>query len=149
MRVVTASFGTGHRCADGRSCDAVTCQDPMASFVARCLLLLSLVLAATGVQAGERGYFGFCLSVATKGFFLNPDVSELKIAKIIPGTPAQRAGIHVGDVIVAVDDVPVLGNKALDLKARAAKDVGQTIRLALRHPDGKAYSVSMVAIPHP
>jgi C-terminal processing protease CtpA/Prc len=121
----------------------------MVTFAARCLLLLSLVLATAGVQAGERGYFGFGLSVTTKGFFLNPEVSELKIAKVIPGTPAERAGILVGDVIVLVDDMPVLGNKALHLKARAAKDVGQTIRLALRHPDGKAYSVSMIAIPHP
>jgi C-terminal processing protease CtpA/Prc len=121
----------------------------MSAFVTRSLLLLSLALVATGVRAGERGYFGFGLSVTTTGFFLNPDVSELKIAKVIPGTPAEHAGIHAGDVIVTVDGLPVAGDKALDLKARAAKDVGQTIRLALRHADGKAYSVSMVAIPHP
>ena len=43
----------------------------------------------------------------------------------------------------------VVGSKALELKARAARDVGQSLHLQLRHADGQTYAVSMVAVPHP
>jgi len=43
----------------------------------------------------------------------------------------------------------VVGAKALDLKARAARDVGQALHLQLRHADGQTFAVNMVAVPHP
>ena len=44
----------------------------MALRAARSIVLPLLLLCATAASAGERGYFGFGLEVATKGFFLSP-----------------------------------------------------------------------------
>jgi C-terminal processing protease CtpA/Prc len=121
----------------------------MASRAARSLLLPLLLACATAASAGEHGYFGFGLEVVTKGFFLSPEVTSVRISKVLPGTPAEHVGIRAGDTILRVEDMLVVGSKALDLKARAARDVGQALHLQLRHADGQTFAVSMVAIPHP
>jgi C-terminal processing protease CtpA/Prc len=110
------------------------------------VVALSLFLIAGTAFAGERGYFGFGLSVGTKGFFLNPDVQWLKIESVVPGTPAARAGIVPGDLVVKVDDLVVAGSKALTLKSRATHDVGQSVRLELKHANGSLYIANLVAI---
>lgn len=110
------------------------------------VVALSLILLAANAWAGERGYFGFGLSVITKGFFLNPDVESLKIDSVVPGTPAARAGIRPGDLILKVDDLTVAGSKALNLKSHAARDVGQSVRLELKHANGSIYTANMVAV---
>lgn len=111
---------------------------------------LFLLLVLSGVaRAEDHGYFGFALKVVTKGFFLAPTISDLAIDKVVPGTPAERAGIRSGDRILEVEGKPVAGSKALDLKASATRQVGQTLRLTLRHADGQVFKVAMVAVPHP
>jgi S1-C subfamily serine protease len=110
---------------------------------------LLLVLLASGARAEDHGYFGFALKVITKGFFLAPTISDLTIDKVVPGTPAQRAGIRPGDRILEVEGKPVAGSKALDLKSSATRMPGQTLHLTLRHADGQVYKVAMVAVPHP
>ena len=118
-----------------------------ARLAAPCLFFL-LALAGAA-HAEDHGYFGFALKVVTKGFFLAPTVSDLTIDKVVPGTPAERAGIRPGDRILEVEGRPVAGTKALNLKASATRQVGQTLRLTLRHADGQVYRVAMVAVPHP
>ena len=115
----------------------------------RLLTALLLLLLAGVASAGEHGFFGFALKVETKGFFLAPTISALSIDQVIPGTPAARAGIRAGDRILAVEGQTVAGSKALELKAKASREVGQTLHLTLRHADGTVYQAVMVAVPHP
>lgn len=110
---------------------------------------LLLVMLAGAACAEDHGYFGFALKAVTKGFFLAPTISELSIDKVMPGTPAERAGLRAGDRILEVEGKPVAGSKALELKASATRMPGQTLHLTLRHADGQVYRVAMVAIPHP
>jgi C-terminal processing protease CtpA/Prc len=121
----------------------------MRLFASRVSAALLLVLLAGAAQAEDHGYFGFALKVVTKGFFLAPTVSDLTIDKVMPGTPAERAGIRPGDRILEVEGKPVAGSKALDLKSSATRLPGQTLHLTLRHADGQVYKVAMVAVPHP
>jgi S1-C subfamily serine protease len=121
----------------------------MAKHAWRWLLLLSLVSLCATAWAGEHGYIGFGLDVGTKGFFLSPEITSLKIASVGPGTPAERAGIRAGDVVLKVEDMLVAGAKALALKSRATREPGQVLHLQLRHADGQVYDVSMVAVKHP
>ena len=83
------------------------------------------------------------------GFFLNPEVTALKIASIVPGMPAARAGIQTGDLITKVDGLAVAGSKATALKSHAEREVGQSLRLELKHANGQVYTVNMVAVPKP
>ena len=113
------------------------------------LLLLTGASWAGASSAGERGYFGFGLAISGKGFFLNPEVTALKIASIVPGMPAARAGIQAGDLITKVDGLSVAGSKATALKSHAEREVGQSLRLELKHANGQVYTVNMVAVPKP
>ena len=36
-----------------------------------------------------------------------PDVKEARIAKVFPNTPAEKAGIRVGDLVVELDGMPI------------------------------------------
>ena len=115
---------------------------------ASCLVLLGLLLS-TGAMAGERGFFGFAPEVSGSGFFLNPTVTRLSIHSVVPDTPAARGGIQAGDEVLAVEGVAVVGSKALKLRSLAQREVGQTLHLRLRHPDGTVYDVALVAVKQP
>jgi serine protease DegQ len=70
---------------------------------------------------------------------LTPDIAEALhidasggavISRVEPGSPARRAGLRPGDVIIAVDDAPVRNSS--DLRNRVGlTPVGQTIRLTI------------------
>ncbi|MEX1183907.1 MAG: trypsin-like peptidase domain-containing protein [Gemmatimonadota bacterium] len=48
-----------------------------------------------------------------------PSVSGVEVVSVTPGTPADRAGLELGDVIVSLDDTPV--NTVAELQARVAR----------------------------
>jgi S1-C subfamily serine protease len=112
------------------------------------ILLLGLVLSG-GAMAGERGYFGFAPEVSAGGFFLNPTVKRIAIHSVAPDSPAARGGIRAGDEVVDVEGVAVVGSKALKLRGLAEREVGQTLHLRLRRPDGAVYAVALVAVKRP
>lgn len=113
-----------------------------------CLVLLGLLLSG-GAMAGERGFFGFAPKVSGSGFFLNPTVKRIEIHSVVPDSPAARGGIHAGDEVVTIEDVTVVGSKALKLRSLAQREVGQTLHLTLRRPDGAVYTVALVAVKRP
>jgi len=47
------------------------------------------------------------------GIMPDPDVGELRIDKVIPESPAEKAGLQSGDVIVEIDDKPVQSRREL------------------------------------
>ena len=118
------------------------------SLLAQVLLALALLSAGAVALAGERGFFGFGLAVTGKGFFLNPTITRLGIDKVMPGTPAA-GGIRAGDEILKIEGVAVAGQKGKALQATAARDVGQTLHLELKRPDGEVYAVALVAVKRP
>ena len=60
---------------------------------------------------------------------------------ITPGGPAEKAGIRPGDVVLAVDGVPVAAPEELVVQVRA-KAVGDTVVLTVRR-DGKTEKVTV------
>jgi C-terminal processing protease CtpA/Prc len=66
----------------------------------------------------------------------NPDGYE--VSKVIPGSPAEAAGIQAGDVLVALNGVPL--NKDNDeemAKARKEWKPGQTVTYTVRRNGGE------------
>lgn len=113
------------------------------------ILGFALLLISTLTIAGERGYFGFGVSLTTSGFPLNPTVKKIRIASVEPGTPAALSGIAANDEIIKFEGVAVVGRKAKDLKSLASRDVGQTLNLEMKRPDGTVYRTSLVAVRRP
>ena len=72
------------------------------------LLLCTALLCATAAQAAGKPAIGFSLAVESDGFF-STTLKKLTITAVKPGLPAEKAGLQVGDEIVAADDIPVAG----------------------------------------
>lgn len=87
------------------------------------LLTVGLVLAAVQGVAAEPGFLG----VST--------VEGAPVVAVAPGSPAQQAGLRAGDVVTAVNDLPVTTSTAFS-KLLEALPEGTTVRLKLIR-DGK------------
>jgi regulator of sigma E protease len=60
--------------------------------------------------------------------------AEMFVAHVDPGSPADSAGLAVGDLIVALDDKPV--THWLDLEQRLLADPGRTFKMTWRRDTG-------------
>ena len=69
----------------------------------------------------------------------------LRVSASMPGTPAARAGLQSGDLIVRLDDQPVLGMALADAVSRMRGDPGTPIELIVRRAGrGDDFSISLV-----
>lgn len=75
--------------------------------------------------------------------FLAPGVEGAVVVQVIEGTPAEEAGLQRGDVIVAVEDIPIDRNHALrDVLAQYQPGDRITIEL-WRRGEQQAVSVTL------
>ncbi len=108
------------------------------------LLALSLMLSCAA-WAGERGYFGFGMAVDSEGMFWNPTLRSITIKEVAPQSPAALAGILAGDTVLELAGKPVAGAKGKEMQAYIEKDIGESVQVKLRHPNGDTAVVTMVA----
>lgn len=114
------------------------------------LLVLGLLISSTlTARAAGSGYLGLNVAVSGEGLPWNPTLKSVRIAKVVPGSPAAKAGIADGDFIVAIEGKPVEGAKANDLKPYMEREIGQAVQLAIKKPTGEVKTLSVVAGPKP
>ncbi|HUB89731.1 MAG TPA: aspartyl protease family protein [Dyella sp.] len=78
------------------------------------------------------------------GMWINQSAQGFQIVDISKGTPADLAGLHVGDVITAVDNTPVQSLRLYELRERLRNDPpGTTVTLAIRRA-GVAKTVKLI-----
>ena len=107
-------------------------------------------LRAAAADAPPAGYYGIGISVKTDGGMpWNPKLQSVTISRVAPASPAAQKGVAVGDQVIAADGLTIAGRKARELEPVMRKTVGQSLRLALKRPDGKAYEVTLVAVVKP
>ena len=77
---------------------------------ARRLLLAfsALLLSVSAAQAAGKPVIGMSLAVETDGFF-STTLKKVTITAVKPGMPAEKAGLMVGDEVVAANDIPIAG----------------------------------------
>jgi C-terminal processing protease CtpA/Prc len=119
----------------------------MSRRLATLLLAPGLLIAAAAHAAS--GYIGISVSVDGEGFFLNPTLKSARVAKVAPQSPAQRAGITEGDLILEVEGRKVQGAKASELKPYMDRVEGQEVRFLLKKPSGEERQVTVTAGPKP
>ena len=110
--------------------------------VALFALLLSLTSA---VWAGERGYFGFGFKIDGEGVFWNPTLRSATIQSVAPNSPAAAAGMQTGDEVIEVAGKTVVGAKGKDMQALIEKDIGESVKMKLKHASGEVVELTMVA----
>jgi carboxyl-terminal processing protease len=103
--------------------------DPFTSY------LTSAEYAALKADAAS-GFYGIGVRVRAQGKAL------LRIVAVVPHSPAARAGLHRGDLLVAVDGLRVRGHIDTALAALQAPHRG-ALRLMMKRKSGKGHVVAV------
>src|SRR5690606_27415325 len=109
-----------------RSLPAASGTDHMKKFVA---LSIALALAAPALHAQEPVSFMSVRECGRMGFAFLAD-APLRVAAVLPGAPADRAGLRPNDVVVRID-----GDEASPERIKLIADTlmpGDTVRLRVR-----------------
>lgn len=69
------------------------------------------------------------------GISLEQKGSHFIVTTVFPGTPAERAGIKSGDMIVSVDNTPVFNLSLEEVVARIRGEKGTGVRVCVRRND--------------
>jgi C-terminal processing protease CtpA/Prc len=112
------------------------------------LIVAALSFSALPSYAAEKGWFGFALAIDVDGI-LNPKLRSITIDKILSASPAAKAGLSAGDMIVEVEGIMVEGAKADALKTVMQKSVGEPLRLKIKRGADAPRDVVLVAAPKP
>jgi regulator of sigma E protease len=96
-------------------------------------LLVAMVLF-TGLLMQDAWQIGVRLQPASD------NAATTKIEEVLPSTPAQLAGLHAGDRVIAVNGTPVSARRLLDMIAASE---GRPIQLTIRR--GAATVIAIVA----
>lgn len=78
------------------------------------------------------------------GVMLVPWTGGVMVEQVVPGGPAQRAGIVTGDTIVAVDGHPVQGNNIQQAIGLLRGAVGTSVTIDVMSPVGQTRRVNLV-----
>jgi carboxyl-terminal processing protease len=74
-------------------------------------------------------------SIVGIGALMNTDQGAPIIQSVIPGGPADRAGLRSGDRVLAVDGTPTDGKDIDEVVKEIRGDAGTTVKLSILHPD--------------
>jgi poly(3-hydroxybutyrate) depolymerase len=107
-----------------------------------------LVIESLGSHAGKSAALPDLNAISpprTLDFGMRMDAS--KVERVLPGSSAEKLGLHAGDVLVRIDDVPINGGADI-LRAFQAHDVGSTVRFSVTR-NGKPLDLSGTFAPTP
>lgn len=71
------------------------------------------------------------------GVMIEPDASSgcVRVTYVLPGTPAERAGVHVGDVLTEVDGTPTKGLAVEAVSGRLRGKSGTMVAVTVQRTD--------------
>ena len=98
----------------------------------RKLILVSFFLPFIAFAEGK---IGIAAGVSVDGFF-NPEITEFKIDEVHSGSPAEKAGVKVGQLVLELDGCKIPGCPADKVKKLMDKEIGEILPLLVKNPDG-------------
>ena len=113
---------------------------------ALCVVLSLLLQPAAALDAG-RGRLGFTVYVEVDGSYAKPILKSVRVQEIEPGSPAERGGLQVDDLILQAQGKPLAGANAREVAAMVQVPPGERLHLLVRSSDGAQRRVTIVAGP--
>jgi membrane-associated protease RseP (regulator of RpoE activity) len=107
---------------------------------------LEQVIEGKGTMA-RRGYLGVEvteLSPELRAHFGAPENAGVMVAKVVAGSPADKAGLKIGDIITSLDGKPVESSVDLRARIRPLAD-GAALPIELQR-DGKPVAVTATIV---
>ena len=99
------------------------------------LLIFIALLFSYSSLAEERGRIGLTLDITTGGIFSH-ELTELKVKSIDSNSPAEKAGIKVGQKILSIDGCKIPGCSASKSKKLLTRKPGDILPLLIERSDG-------------
>lgn len=93
--------------------------------------------AFQGLQDSTSGQFGGL------GIEIGQEDGFIKVISPIDDTPAARAGIEAGDLIIKIDDQPVKGMSIMDAVEKMRGPIGTTVVLTLVRGNGSPFELEL------
>lgn len=82
-----------------------------------------------------KGSIGLGAEVSVDGFF-SPEVVSFKVNSVEANSAAAKAGIKVGQQVLAIDGCQIPGCPASKAKKLMNRNAGETLPLLVKHADG-------------
>ncbi len=98
-------------------------------------------LTAEEVAARNQSLSGTFVGV---GAVLNMQNNVATVVRVIPGSPAEKAGLRAGESIVQVDGASVAGETLDLIVAKVRGPAGTSVTLGLQDPDGSRRDLTIV-----
>jgi S1-C subfamily serine protease len=106
-------------------------------------LILTALLAFSAHAA--QGKLGFTVDAKFDRKVLDADIKQVVVTQVAPASPAQRAGLQVGDVLEQVNGKPLVGSSARAFFATMGRiEPGDTLSLVVKR-GGKPVALVLVA----
>lgn len=78
------------------------------------------------------------------GFQVEYRGGQYEVVKVFPESPAERVGLQAGDVVLEVDEQPLVGLAMSEIVARMRGEVGTVLALRMRRGEGPPFEVRLV-----
>jgi carboxyl-terminal processing protease len=98
-------------------------------------------LTAEEVAARDQSLSGTFVGV---GAVLDMQNNVATVVRVIPGSPAEKAGLRAGESIVRVDGASVSGATLDQVVAKVRGPAGTSVTLGLQDPDGSSRDLTIV-----
>ena len=83
---------------------------------------------------------GVTWDVTASGFF-SPEVDKITAKKVLANSPAEKAGLKVGDKVLSIEDCNIPGCAISKAKAYLKSDSGSKLHLVVENQDGEAKNI--------
>jgi hypothetical protein len=113
---------------------------------------LILLASATPrrASADDRGSIGIFFAQLYDPQALPSHLGPLAVMHVVEGSPAEKAGIHCSDFVIAVNGVSVTGRDFNDILNKDIHgSIGGTVRLTVVRFDGSQSEITLVRAPYP
>lgn len=108
-------------------------------------VLILAVVSSPAVAAQPEGVVGFSVEVEGDGSFWKPVIKTAKVVGVRSGSPAEAAGLKVGDEILSVQGIEVADSNARKIAKLVQVSPGEHLRLVVRNVAGEVKEIEIIA----